>query len=217
MAGSKIKKFKTSKTEISNLIKKVNSYASDVEKVKTEINNMMKGDGKSAYWEGEAARAWFTNAIKKTNKLVGNYSNTVAAVTSLAKLIEKAEMKNKNFTKAQIKYLKPDGSMFLKGLKKKKLDTMSLAIPSTVGLDVASDDKTAQSYKQYRNLYHALEGIAQDCTSLSSTWEKVANITTGDIHTRAKNRSKYITERKKEVNTIKAELEETYIGDVLFN
>lgn len=221
--GSKIKSLKKAKTQVKELKTKMTKYASYIDSISNQLAVMMKGNGTDSYWQGAVAQAWYTKAIgsKGLSGIIGNYANSYREFSQYAVKIEKADVKAslKGAKKSSIKTFlaKCDGSSYTNGVAKNKDDKRIAAIPATVNADSVNDDQTRESYRSYMSLRDSLDQLIQNSSSIIKLWNEVASNTTGKMSDDAKKRASTMQTRKKQISTLREELEEEYIGDILFS
>lgn len=221
--ASKIKSIKKAKKQISDLVTKINEFSVSLLNAKNTLNDMMKGNGTDAYWQGQSAVDWYTSAVTSINKMMNNYNNSYRELEDYAIILERALTKAdlKGLTKAvRKKYLSTcTGEQYLKSVKYKNLDKEKFSgnLPATVSSDVANDDQNRASYTAYlklKNSFQSLEGISDNLIAL---WRDVQSNTSGKMNTDASKRVTTMNNRKKEITTAKNSLEENYVGDMLFS
>ena len=221
--GSSIKKMSKANNQIDALKTNLNKFSTSVIAAKTSLNAMMKGNGTNAYWQGESAAHWYRDAITSLNKIMDNYRNSYKEFLHFAIVIEKAEIKRKyrGQGKMAIKALLQgaDGSKHAKGVKFSDMSKEKLpgTLPNTVSEDAVNDDQTKESYKQYNKLCTELRNLTKVCDSLINNWNDVRTNTTGEMNTSAKKRSQLMNNKKKDIQACLDNLEQNYIGDILFS
>lgn len=214
--GSKVKSVKKGKTQITDLKTHMKSYASKIDVVSDELKKMMKGNGTDAYWQGANAYDWYTMAYTYLNKIVGNYKNSYNEFADYATLYARAKAKsNEKIKKSTLKLI--DGTTFTTGVKKNVDSKKITSIPATVNKDASNDDQNTSSYATFRKMKDALNSLVSITNKLSNDWKNVAANTTGKMHSDAANRQKYMNNRKGEISRTLRELDENYIGDMLFS
>ena len=220
--GSTIKKMSTAKKQVADLNKDMQKYSTKIIEAILELNDMMKGDGTNAYWQGEAAVNWYNQAITKINKMIDNYNKSYKEFSDYAKVIDKAETKRKykGQGKMAIKALveQATGSSYTQGVvSNMDNNRMSTTLPTTVSADAVNDDQTKASYTKYQALLSTLAQLKSVCERMENDWISVANNTTGKMHTDANNRNTHMKNRKSEIEECSRQLESEYIGDLLFS
>jgi len=221
--GSKIKSLKKAKTQASNLKKLMTSYGSYIDAINSQLANMMRGNGTDSYWQGAVANEWYTKAIgtKGLAGIVAHYNNCYREFSQYAVKIEKADVKGslKGAKKSAIKTFlaKCDGSSYTNGVAKSKDDKKIAAVSPTVNVDAVNDDQTRESYKAYMSLRDSLDQLIANSDKIIKLWNEIAANTTGKMSSDAKTRATTMQTRKKQISTLREELEEEYIGDILFS
>ena len=218
--GSTIKSLKICKSSIDSLKGLLQDYYTKIGTANAALTAMMKGDGTNSYWEGQTAHDWYDSAITYLGKVCGNYSNSYKEFAKLCAMYDKANAKSKQkLTSAQIKAFanKFDGSSYTSGVKKDAEKYRISSVLGTVHTDAANDDQTKVAYKHYRDLYNALKAIATDYSKMGTVWTAVKNNTTGSMRTEAATRIKGTKDRKPEITKAYNDLEEYFIGDMLFS
>lgn len=221
--GSTIRKMSKAKNQVQDLKKDLNKFSTELINAKNALNAMMKGNGTDAYWQGEAAVQWYSSAIKYINKMMGNYNHSYDEFADYAKMLDKAETKRKfkGQGKLAIKALAANatGSKYTQGCKYKNMDKekISTSLPSTVSADAVNDDQTRESFRTYISLKNALTNLMNVCEVMKTDWNNIAANTKGSMHNDAKTRNKAMGNRKSEVKSCANQIEEQYLGDILFS
>lgn len=219
--GSSIKSMSKCKSEISNLAKQLNNYSGKIDDYKTELSRMMNGNGSSSFWEGQTAYDWYKSAIDVLKRLCANYKNSYMEFAELCQIFDRANAKSKGkYNKSQWKLLasKFDGSSYTSAVKAKdKSSSGNVVVAATVHTDASNDDQTREAYRQYIKLKNALSELETYCVKMESSWQSIKSNTTGSMRTDAAKRVSSINAQKKRIKAAANNLEENFIGDILFS
>lgn len=217
MAEGTVKSLKKAKTQINSLKTKMQNYAKKIESLQQSLSSMMKGDGTNAYWQGQNAYDWYSSCSKSLNSIIGNYKHSYEEFADFCAVYDKADAKSNYKGKLNKMLLSRfNGATYTAGVNKDMDRCKITTIPSTVNVDSSNDDATINSYRCYCSLKESLEQLSSTANSMTNKWAEISQNTTGKMSRDAKNRAKYMHERKKTIDSCKQVLETNYIGDILF-
>ncbi len=84
----KIKK-KQLKTNIEHINSEMKLLADEMKHLSEYLNTMMKGDGTSPYWNGQAAKTFYEKAINNLKNDIEDYKSAYTTLSTIAVKYEK--------------------------------------------------------------------------------------------------------------------------------
>lgn len=181
------------------------------------LKKFMTGYEGAAFWQGEDAYDWFSDAIDVLNALCRNYEDFYFCAEQYAKLLVKAEALKKNkgskLTQALLNSLPYKHK--LNGCTP-NIDTYKIQSVIGVDKDRVTAMKTEEAKNTFKSMKKALEKASASCTKMGRVWASIAENTKGGIKnfatTRAQNRC---TGRVQDITMVIADLSD-YSFDLLF-